>query len=312
LGRVEIRQVGPVQIAAYSPAHRPAVVALAGAALDVPEDAGYAAAMVDRLLDPPPGRRTVRLVALDRAATLAGVLFASGREDDGAVGHLDLIAVAPAARRRGVARALVVAGEGELAALGVRTIRISGNDPCYAWPGIDVRYTPALCTALALGYRQVRTAWNMMVDLARLGTPGPGEAALADRGVHVRRAQAGDLPALQAFADEHFGGGWGWEAGQAVLRPAAGCYLACRGDRLLGFAAFGTLRPDVFGPMGTAPAARGMGVGAALLRRCLLDQRAAGLTTAQIGWAGPVAFYCDTVAARIERVFVLCEKQLSA
>jgi GNAT superfamily N-acetyltransferase len=79
---------------------------------------------------------------------------------------------------------------------------------------------------------------------------------------------------------------------------------------LLGFAAYGSSRPSWFGPMGTAPAARGLGIGALLLRRCLADQRAAGHDQVQIGWVGPLPFYAKAVGARVERVFLLYRKQL--
>ncbi|HET6213123.1 MAG TPA: GNAT family N-acetyltransferase [Micromonosporaceae bacterium] len=302
------------EIISYSAAHRAAVTALAEQTLDLPEDAGEAASVIDRLLDPPAGRHTVRLVALDPAGALTGVLFASVREGDPSVGHLDLVAVAAPVRRRGIARALITTAEETLHGYGVSRLRIAGNDPCYGWPGIDVRYTPAVCTALALGFEQTRTAWNMTVDLAGAVAPADAEAGLAAAGVTVRGAEPSDVPALEAFAASHFGGGWGWEAGQAIARHAAGavagCHLALRGAELLGFAAFGALRPSLFGPMATAPDAQGLGIGGVLLRRCLYDMRAAGLATAQIGWAGPVAFYAGAVAARIERVFVLYAKPL--
>nr|WP_256862898.1 hypothetical protein [Microbispora sp. GKU 823] len=62
--------------------------------------------------------------------------------------------------------------------------------------------------------------------------------------------------------------------------------------------------------MGTAEAARGLGVGRVLLRRCLADQAAAGQTSAQIGWVGPLRFYSRTVGARTERVFWLYRRAL--
>ncbi len=64
--------------------------------------------------------------------------------------------------------------------------------------------------------------------------------------------------------------------------------------------------------MGTAPAAEGSGIGAVLLRRCLADQRAAGIEAAQIGWVGPVPFYSRSAGARIERVFFLYRKSLGS
>ena len=122
---------------------------------------------------------------------------------------------------------------------------------------------------------------------------------------------AGESSALTRFSLANFGDGWGGEIAHSVGREHAGCHLALAKDgSLLGFAAYGSSRPSWFGPMGTAPAARGLGIGALLLRRCLADQRAAGQAQVQIGWVGPLPFYAKAVGARVERVFLLYRKQL--
>ncbi|MFC4104510.1 GNAT family N-acetyltransferase [Micromonospora zhanjiangensis] len=310
------------------------MVELCRAALDLPEDAAEAAAIVPLLSDPDPtvGRRPVALVGRPAPATVSpstgtlaptgaaggapvGVLLGSISHTNPTVGHVELLAVHPSARRRGLGRALLERAELVLAGLGAREVVLAGNPPRYAWPGIDVRYTPAICTALALGYEQYRTAWNMTADLSAPDAPGlrdtaPAERRLAGQGVTVRRAEPADLPALVAFAEEVFGGSWPGELTRSVGRPDAGCHLAVRDGKLLAFAAWGSSRPTWFGPTGTAPAAQGLGIGSILLRRCLADQRAAGHDRVQIGWVGPVPFYSRTVGARIERVFSLYRKPL--
>ena len=310
----------------------PAVVDLCRTALDLPEDAAEATEIVGRLRetsDPRAARRTngerriIGLVALrDRA--VVGVLLGSIAHRDPSVGHVDLIAVHPAQRRQGIGRALLMRAEGALAGLGAGEVLLAGNPPHYAWPGIDVRYTPAVCAAMALGYEQDGTAWNMTADLSydaspALRDPAPAETRLAAEGIEVRRAAESDVPALVEFARETFGGFWAGEVAHSVGRPAAGCHIAIRskpsedaagGGELLGFAAYGSSRPSWFGPMGTAPAAQGLGIGGVLLRRCLREQRAAGHQRAQIGWVGPVPFYAASAGAWIERVFFLYRKQL--
>ena len=79
----------------------------------------------------------------------------------------------PAERRRGVARQLLARVEGALAGLGADDVVIAGNAPYYAWPGIDVRYTPAVCAAMALGFEQDQTAWNMTAGLGALARRPP-------------------------------------------------------------------------------------------------------------------------------------------
>lgn len=304
---VEIIELGPDRL--------PEVVALCRRSLDLPEDAAEAPAVVATLAVRAAADRPVLLLGAVRDGTLVGVLVGSRSATDLRLGHVDLVAVAPAHRRQGIGAALLADAEARLAALGASEVLLAGNPPHYAWPGIDVRYTPAVCAALRLGYRQDRTAWNMTATLtegsAALRPTEATEQRLAERGVTVRRAVPTDLPALEAFARATFGGVWDGELAGSVGRPDAGTHLAERDGEILGFAAYGSARPSWFGPMGTAPAAEGSGIGGVLLRRCLRDQAAAGLTEAQIGWVGPVPFYSNAVGARIERVFFLYRKAIN-
>ncbi|MFC4016870.1 GNAT family N-acetyltransferase [Micromonospora sp. GCM10011542] len=294
----------------------PEAVRLCERALDLPEDAEEAGDIVDALWPRAAADRPVLPLGAYRGDELVGVLLGSVSSADPGLGHVDLIAVLPEQRRQGVGRALLERAEQVLGGRGATELLLAGNPPYYAWPGIDVRYTPAVCAALALGYRQDRTAWNMTADLSYEESPAlrsteAAERRLAERGVTVRRAEPADLPALVAFARSTFGGAWDGELAQSVGRPDAGCHLAERDGELLGFAAYGACRPSWFGPMGTAPAAEGSGIGGVLLRRCLRDQqRESGVEAAQIGWVGPVPFYSGSAGARIERVFFLYRRTL--
>lgn len=295
----------------------PTVARLCAQALDLPEDAAEADAIVDVLWPRAAADRPVIGLGAYRADDLVGVLLCSVSPTEPGIGHVDLVAVLPGLRRRGVGRALLARAERALAEHGVTEVLLAGHPPYYAWPGIDVRYTPAVCAALALGYRQDGTAWNMTADLSFDESPAlrsteATERRLAGQGITVRRAERADLPALAAFARSTFGGAWDGELAGSVGRAGAGCHLAERDGEVLGFAAYGSSRPSWFGPMGTAPAAEGSGIGGVLLRRCLRDQQAAGLDRAQIGWVGPVPFYSGSAGAWIERVFFLYRRTLSA
>jgi GNAT superfamily N-acetyltransferase len=89
----------------------------------------------------------------------------------------------------------------------------------------------------------------------------------------------------------------------AVDPPAV--HLALRDDRIVAFSAHSAQNREwgFFGPMGTTPAARGHGLGAVLLMRCLEDLRKAGYGRAVIPWVGPIAFYAANVPCRVERVY---------
>ncbi|MEV0820685.1 GNAT family N-acetyltransferase [Nonomuraea rubra] len=261
-------------------------------------DAGEGAALVGHLSRPPAGRRWTAL-AVD-----GGVVMASMSDKDPGVGHLDLLAVRPEARGEGRGRTLVRAAEEWLREQGARQARFAGNPPCYAWPGIDVRYTAAACLAESLGYERYHVAWNMTADLSADLSVEDDLARLEKAGVTVRAAGA-DRERVAAFVQEHWNERWAWEAA-----TGAGLHYAERDGEILGFAAWGA-RPAWFGPMGTAPDARGLGLGRVLLRRCLAEQRAAGQDSAQIGWVGPLRFYSRAVGARAERVFWLYRRDLA-
>ncbi len=271
---------------------------LASAALTY--DAAEAPLLVARLATPPADRRWTALAT----AGLDGVVLASVSTRDPSSGHVDLLAVHPDARGEGRGRALVAAAEEWLRAEGVTTVRFAGNPPSYAWPGIDVRYTAAACLAESLGYQRESVAWNMTADLSGGHSTADDVERLAGKGVAVHAAEPGERAAVAAFIREHWNENWAWEAEQAT-----GCHYASRDGEIIAFAAWGA-RPAWFGPMGTAPAARGLGVGGVLLRRCLAEMRAAGLTNAQISWVGPLRFYSGAVGARAERVFWLYRRDL--
>lgn len=288
--------------------HHPAVVDLLRRSL-LPEDAAEADAIAEILRPNEDGsRRTAGFVEWDGAA-VTGVVFVAVSNSDPSVGHLDLVVVDPEARGRGLGSRLIAAGEQALRELGCARVRVAGNPPQYAFPGVDVRYTPAICAFTKLGYAHEQTAWNMSVDL----TPGSlaltdtadAEAALAEQGVHIKAADADDIARLRPIVAQEWGGHWADE-----ITTAEQVHIALRDGSPIAFAAWGCTRPSWFGPMGTKAEGKGLGLGTILLRRCLRDQAKAGFTKGQIGWVGPVPFYARAAGAFIERVFFLYTKAL--
>jgi mycothiol synthase len=281
----------------------PVLRRLAASSFDL-EPAGRAA-LVDLLFDRPPGDRSLRLVA-EVDGSLVAFAFGSVHEQ---TGYVDAIAVEEAVRRRGVGSTLLATLEDRLALAGAGHLAIGGNTSFYAWPGIDVGYTAALCFAERHGYRRVRDIQNMDV---RLDSWVPGRVADVlnehGRAATVRRATAADLPALETFIHAGFTEVWRGEARLALQRDIPTIFIASRAEHITGFACHGVYRADWFGPLGVDPDSRGDGLGGALLLLCLDDLAAAGVAVAQIGWIGPMAFYAKTVDARCGRVFAVLVK----
>ena len=233
-------------------------------------------------------------------------------------GHVNMLAVDAAVRRRGIGGALLAELEKRLLAAGAVDLVVGGATPVFAWPGIDVRYTAASCLVEARGYAPTLHGVNMTVDLAdaeangRLATAAD-EERLAAQGIAVRRLTEADREPITPWLTS-WGGTWGRETLSTLGNANAGTYIAVLRDgaadaEYVGFASFGVNRAGWFGPMGTGGPLRKLGIGGVLLRRCLADLHAQGQATAQICWVGPVAFYARTVDAYVERVFWLYRKE---
>ena len=110
---------------------------------------------------------------------------------------------------------------------------------------------------------------------------------------------------MDAFFEENFGADWRFEVSLALENDPPGLHIALKDGRLIAFSAHSSQNREwgFFGPMGTVPAARGLGLGRVLLWHCLNDMRDAGHRTAVIPWVGPIAFYQQWAGCHVERVF---------
>ena len=104
---------------------------------------------------------------------------------------------------------------------------------------------------------------------------------------------------LETWAAERFGTGWAAEVRVALGNRPVTVWMALRGTVLLGFACYDATARGYFGPIGVADAARGQGLGSALLRTALRDMRDAGYGYAIAGGVGAPAFF-ERVAAATE------------
>jgi len=255
------------------------------------------------------GTERVRLFGLlDKTAVGLAIGSIQGQE-----AFLDLIIVVPEARRRGLGNYLLRAWEEAATVRGVKRLRVGENLRAYAWPGVDIRYTPAVCLFLGSGYERTRVVYNM--DLAlheRLGPDARQLDGMAKAGVTVRRAEQSDREMLSAYVGTHWSRVWQREILLSIERYPATAFVALRGRAVVGFAAHGVYRPSLYGPIATDPSEQGAGIGSVLSRLCLEDMAASGVATAQIGWVAEdaIPFYSRTVGARLGRCFWMFQKSV--
>ena len=137
---------------------------------------------------------------------------------------------------------------------------------------------------------------DMLVKLYDLPPVDPVLERLAADGIAVRTARAPEKPAVLAWMDATFPF-WTPEVEAAYGRMPVSCFLALRGQELLGFSCYDAICPNFFGPTGVLEAERRHGIGKGLLLAALHAQKSQGYAYAIIGGVGPAAYYAKTVGA---------------
>ena len=140
---------------------------------------------------------------------------------------------------------------------------------------------------------------DLLVPLYSLPPREDGAASVRDAGIVIRRANPFEGTRVGAFICQHFAQSWADEAAATFARQPISCFLALEEGRIVGFAAYDATRKAFFGPTGVDTAARGRGIGRALLVEALWGLHDLGYAYGIIGAAGPVAFYENAVGARV-------------
>ena len=251
------------------------------------------------------------LLIAEEQGRVIGYCFACVREGQGVV---NLLAVGRDHRRRGVGSALLDEIEARLVGRDVSAIVVGGVAPNYFWPGVDLGRTELVSFLLHRGYDADRVARvDMEVDLTRQSlATGEDEARLGLRGIQIRRAVSDDAERCAEFALAQFSRAWRDEQAEAFGFCPVPLFVAQRDQEIVGFAAYDVTGVGRFGPTGTRPDLRRLGIGTVLLRRCLASMRYRGDAMASIGWAGPLGFYARAVDAWVSSVYWVFTRTLDA
>ncbi|MBI9062864.1 MAG: GNAT family N-acetyltransferase [Marinilabiliaceae bacterium] len=227
-------------------------------------------------------------------------------------GYIKLMAIDEGYRRQGIATALYQKLEAVFKQQKVEVIRIYDVPLNYWMPGIDPRYTPALCWAMRKGFKRFGDTANLHVDLSKNNWETKiNEEKLIEEGIEVRRAYPEDKQAVLDFIQDEWAL-WRHEAEMAFQDSPPSIHIALMEGKVKAFSAHNANNKGTgwFGPMGTHPDLRGKGMGAILLKRCLKDMKAMGLSHSVIPWVGPIDFYAWHAGAVVDRVFWRFEKIL--
>jgi GNAT superfamily N-acetyltransferase len=136
---------------------------------------------------------------------------------------------------------------------------------------------------------EARAPADILVRLYAL--PSLDLSALDATGVTLRRPLAAERHLVVGWVGRTFEPGWASEMEVAFSGRPPTAFIAVEDDALLGFACFDVTARGLFGPTGVTEAARGRGIGTALLLASLHAMREMGYAYAVIGAAGPIEFY---------------------
>jgi ribosomal protein S18 acetylase RimI-like enzyme len=227
--------------------------------------------------------------------------------------------VAPEHRGRGLGGALLGALLERFRAEGRTRVAISPYLPHYITPGIDEGAYPDTVAWLQrrFGFTAIERAIAMERSLENLAVEAELralEAELATRDVRIAPATPADLPDLLPFLSERFGWDWYRHAREVLLErfgPTPGPHaflVARRAGRPVGFC---QQQGERFGPFGVDPDQRGLGIGRALLLRCLSEMQRQGVARSYFLWTDERAarLYERAGFARFRR-FVVLEARL--
>jgi GNAT superfamily N-acetyltransferase len=141
---------------------------------------------------------------------------------------------------------------------------------------------------------------DMLVRLTELPEVSELEKKLLEKEKIVfRRAIAPEKHLVGEWVMNQFGAYWQSEVEVAFSRQPVSCWIAQRGNQILGFACYESTARNFFGPTGTLESERGKGIGKVLLIKSLESLREMGYAYAIIGGVGPSEFYEKAVGAKV-------------
>ena len=137
---------------------------------------------------------------------------------------------------------------------------------------------------------------DMIVNLYELPDSRELYQKIDDQGIIIRRARAYERQIVANWVGEHFSPKWVSEVKVAMSRQPVTCFIATKDKKILGFACIETTAKGFYGPTGVSEAARGTGIGKALLFTSMEALKESGYVYGIIGGVGPREFYekvCD-------------------
>jgi hypothetical protein len=138
---------------------------------------------------------------------------------------------------------------------------------------------------------------DMLVKLYNLPGDCPVVEKAMDHDVFIRKPIGPERHLVVEWVKTKFNKAWSSETDMAFSNRPVSCFIALKGQKLVGFACYDATALGYFGPTGVEAAFRNKGVGTALLFAALQDMKLKGYGYAIIGGVGPSEYYKKAVGA---------------
>jgi ribosomal protein S18 acetylase RimI-like enzyme len=138
---------------------------------------------------------------------------------------------------------------------------------------------------------------DMLVKLYTIPDEWPSIEAMKAHGVTIRKPIGPEHHLIVSWVREKFNPAWSSETQAALANRPISCFIAIKGNAVIGFACYDATALGFFGPTGVEGKFRGKGVGKALLLASLLDMKMKGYGYAILGGVGPANYYTKAVGA---------------
>ncbi len=225
---------------------------------------------------------------------------------------LKVLAVTPEHLETGLGDKLLTQVEDDLRAKGYQDVRATDFAGWHLFPGINIRSEGVLSFLMKRGYERVSEAVDYVVDLAGFEIPEM-VVDLQDKfkqsGLTIRIPDAIEKERIMSWVLEIFGPVWSYETVMSFRHKPPGVVIAEQDGEIVGFAGFGSLELEWFGPLGVVEDPKYEGLSTVLLYRALWEMKLRGQRTAVIPWASHLFFYSQLPNInKIKHYWILSKK----
>ena len=225
---------------------------------------------------------------------------------------LKVLAVTPEHLETGLGDKLLTQVEDDLRAKGYQDVRATDFAGWHLFPGINIRSEGVLSFLMKRGYERVSEAVDYVVDLAGFEIPEM-VVDLQDKfkqsGFTIRIPDTIEKEAIMSWVLEIFGPVWSYETVMSFRHKPPGVVIAEQDGEIVGFAGFGSLELEWFGPLGVVEDPKYEGLSTVLLYRALWEMKLRGQRTAVIPWASHLFFYSQLPNInKIKHYWILSKK----